>query len=312
MPSRLRLLAPLLLVFAALGAGPCATGPIRIGLPTAGGQLPVQITLSASADPGAVTVTLDGADVTALFAPGAPGLVGAIPVPAPGSHQIQVTGQLAPLVPLPIGAGLVFQSPGAAPALVDTTPPGGGSVPRTAWLRFGFASAPSASALAGFGFALECNGTPARAHRARAGGRHADPEPDARATGRRELPRRLARRRRRRRASTASAWPRTPPAATRRRTTTAAIRCACRPSPTTTTPTTTPRRPTGLTIEPPVPPFNDPFQQEVFTALTTAVGPIDGWSRQSPIVLSFSHPLDASAVPANGARGARTRSRRSR
>ena len=84
---RTRPLAWLLLALPCLGSGPCPTGPIAIGLPTAAGLLPVEIALAPGTDPAAASVALDGADVTALFAAGGPGLVGALPVPLARKEQ---------------------------------------------------------------------------------------------------------------------------------------------------------------------------------------------------------------------------------
>ena len=159
MLTRVRPLAWLLLTLPCLGVGPCPGGPILVGLPTAGGLLPVEIVLSPGTDPAAVSVALDGTDVTSLFAAGSPGLVGALAVPDPGAHTIQVTGLLFPGAPVPIVRGAVFRSPGPAPVLLEATPiAGAAAVTPGAWLRFRLAAPAPPDALVGFGFALECNG----------------------------------------------------------------------------------------------------------------------------------------------------------
>jgi hypothetical protein len=55
----------------------------------------------------------------------------------------------------------------------------------------------------------------------------------------------------------------------------------------------------GYGIAMPVPPFTEAFQQQAFTALVGQTLSTDGWSRMQPIVVAFSHALDASAVPAD-------------
>jgi hypothetical protein len=158
-------LAAVLLALPLHGAGSCTGAPALIGLPTLAGLLPIQVPLSAGTDPASVTVTLDGVDVTGAFAPGGPGLVGALPVPDPGEHRLQVT---RPFV-LPVGSittGMRFQSPTAAPAVLLAEPDvldieprdGSGNVPSGAWLRVRLAAPAAASDLEGFGFALECDG----------------------------------------------------------------------------------------------------------------------------------------------------------
>ncbi|MCX5739707.1 MAG: hypothetical protein NTZ61_14675, partial [Proteobacteria bacterium] len=81
--------APLLLTL--LGIGPCERRIIEIGLPTLAGALPVEITLPSGTNPADATVALDGVDVTASFSAGGAGLVGSVPVPAPGEHEIDIT-----------------------------------------------------------------------------------------------------------------------------------------------------------------------------------------------------------------------------
>src|SRR4029453_5443104 len=59
--------------------------------------------------------------------------------------------------------------------------------------------------------------------------------------------------------------------------------------------------PSGFAIQMPVPPYEEAFQLQAFTALVGQTVPTDGWSGTEPIVVAFSHPLDPSVVPANEA-----------
>jgi hypothetical protein len=259
--------------------------------------LPIQITLAPSVDPAAVKVGLDGADVTSSFAPGGPGLVGAIPVPPPGTHRLEVTRPLGGIPMIPFTTGHVFVSPSAAPALVGVEPPsGGGPVPRSAWLRFRLSERAEATDLAGFGFGIECDGrgVPRAAHALDDGALILNPTPALPAG-----------------ASCRVAWRGegggvaettftvAPDAAG-----TAATAIYDRSDPLALAPFpddyfTTPdaSMPTGLRVELPVPPFSDPFQVRAFESLVNQIGVVDGWSRYTPIVLHLSHPLDPQAVP---------------
>jgi hypothetical protein len=287
-------LMPLLL----LGATGCDGVGLRFGLPVAGGLLPVQISLPGGTDPGEVTVALDGVDVTASFAPGGPGLVGSLAIPPPGGHQIHVTRQTEPLpgLVLPETTGFVFQSPEPAPAVVAPVQPApGATAPRSAWIRFQLASPAPPEALAGFAFGVECNGvTVARhVHALGDGSVIVNPYP--------ELPAG---------ASCRVAW-RGDAGALDTSFTVASNAAGApgvasynRPDPFALAPFpddywTEPdaSKPSGLAVVLPPPPFTDLLQVQAFNALTGLLGEGDGFSRQTPIVLAFSHPVDPSAIP---------------
>jgi hypothetical protein len=301
MRSSARLLVVALpLILPLFGFGSCAQHVIGIGLPTAGGGIPVTITLSPSADPATAVVRVDGADVTSFFAVAPPGLVGTLPVPAPGAHRINVAWQAnLPLgITVPLNNGRAFDAPASAPALVAVEPAAGATVPRTAWLRFRLASALPAGALDGFGFALECNGerVTRSAHALADGSLILNPTPELPAA-----------------ASCRAVWrdesgdvaetafsvaadtgldaatalyDRTDP-------------LALAPFPDDFYTVADASMPSGLAIELPAPPFTEAFQAQAFDALTAQTLGVDGWSRMTHVVLAFSHPLDPSAVPAD-------------
>src|SRR5512134_3505328 len=80
-----------LLLLGALFLAPACDVPVgEIGLPAAGGGLPVRIPLVAQADPAGVRITLDGADVTSFFTAGAGAMTGVLPLPTPGPHRLDV------------------------------------------------------------------------------------------------------------------------------------------------------------------------------------------------------------------------------
>jgi hypothetical protein len=297
--ARTAVLLPLLLL---LGVGSCNPRPINIGLPALDGSLPISITLPAGTDPATATVQLDGADVTSSFAPGGPGLVGSIPVPPPGAHQILVARPLTvvPGIAVSVTQGHSFDAPAAAPAVVSIEPTTGSPMPRTAWLRFRLASVVPDDALDGFGFALECGGTrrARSAHVLDDGSLILNPTP--------ELPAG---------ASCRVVWrgddgaiaqagfttaPNAPgPAATALYDRTDPLALAPFPDDYYVVPDAS--LPSGLGISLPAPPFTHAFQAQAFEALAAQVFGVDGWSRFGHVVLAFSHALDPSVVPANEA-----------
>jgi hypothetical protein len=295
------------LLLALLGFGPCERRVIEIGLPTLEGALPVHIewasALASGTDAAAARVVLDGIDVTGLFAAGGTGLVGSIPLPAPGPHRIRVSRPvtLLPGISIPLTSSLIFRAPEAAPALLSAEPPAGGSaVPRTAWLRLRLATPLIDGALDGFGFALECNGARVerRAHTLGDGTLILNPSPElpagascrvvwrgddgnvaesrfqvaANATG----------------ATAIALYDRSDP-------------LALAPFPDDYFTAADAGQPSGVRLELPVPPFAEQFQAHAFEALVAQTRGVDGWSRMAHIVLAFSHPLDTSALPADEA-----------
>lgn len=288
-----------LLALPLLGAGACNLHGVTLGLPTPDGVLPVTIELAAGIDPALVRVTLDGVDMSAEFEPGGPGLVGSLPVPAPGSHRIAVRRPVA-FLPIPwITNGLRFDSPSAAPAVVSIEPAlGSVAVSRGAWLRFRLAESASESDVAGFGFAIECDGAevPRTAHPLDDGSLILNPSP--------ALPAGAACR---------VAWRGEDGSIADTSFTVAtdiagevATALYDRAGPLSISPfpddfwlVDDPGQPSGKRVALPDPPFEHDLQRQAFAALTGLVGEIDGWSRQTPIVIALSHALDASMIPAD-------------
>lgn len=274
---------------------------IEIGIPTAAeNALPVHVALADGVDPASVVIELDGADVTPLFAPAPGGVAGALPIPAPGPHRISVTRSYGMLgLSLPLTNGRRFEVPASAPALVSVEPaPGGAAVARTAWLRFRLTAGAPAEALAGFGFAIECNGraVPRAAHALADGTLVLNPTP--------ELPAG---------ASCRAAWRGALGAVEETAFTVAAdapgaparVRydrmdpLALAPFPDDYFRVDDASTPSGYALDFPAPPFPEAFQAQTFEALAMQTLGVDGWSRLAPIVMAFTHALDASAVPAN-------------
>src|SRR4029453_12782176 len=127
-----------------------------IGVPAAGGGLPVTLHLRPGVDPGGAQIALDGQDVRALFSGGPPTLTAVLPLPTPGAHTLRVT---QPALGVSFGATKSFDVPAPTPALASVTP-ATGPIPVTSWLRFEFQQDVSGAMLTGFGFALEGGGQP--------------------------------------------------------------------------------------------------------------------------------------------------------
>lgn len=285
------LLLPLLLT---LG---CNYVAAEIGLPEAGGGLPVTIPLQPGVAPEGVTVALDGQDVTALFAPGPGGLHGTLPLPAPGAHELQVVEPQVvllgePLLPLTLRKAFVV--PAAAPALRAFAPaPTGGALAQTAWLQLSFEAEVPAAALHGFGFALACEGAPLARAAYRIEGRSVllDPAPRLPAGACRVL------------------W-RGPGGVEERRFTVASLAADApaapiydRSSPMSLAPFpddwwTVPDASTtsGLRLAFAGPPFGD-GRDAVLDGIEASVNGFDGWSPVGPIILSFSHAVERSLLP---------------
>jgi hypothetical protein len=107
-------------------------------------------------DPADVRIALDGQDVRPLFAAGPGGLAAALPLPAPGTHELVVEWPAGPL--LTTARSMSFAVPAPAPALAGAAPDG--PIPVTSWLRFDFEQDVDAATLDGFGFAIDCAGRP--------------------------------------------------------------------------------------------------------------------------------------------------------
>ena len=297
-PARLLAVFPLLLPL--LGVGSCERRVIEIGLPTLDGALPIEIALPSGTDPATATVQLDGVDVSAAFAAGGPGLVGALPVPAPGAHHLRLSRpfSFAPGLAISLSTSRAFDAPAPAPALLAVEPASGAVVPRSAWLRFRLAEPLPEAALDGFGFALACNGerVARSAHALADGTLILNPTP--------ELPAG---------ASCRAVWRDDGGAVAE--TTFAVAADAAGPSATALYDRTDPlalapfpddyfavadaSTPSGIAIDLPAPPFTEAFQAQAFDALAAQTIGVDGWSRMTHVVLAFSHPLDPGAVPAD-------------
>ncbi|MDH3684949.1 MAG: hypothetical protein OEP95_01915 [Myxococcales bacterium] len=283
------------LILPLLGAGPCSAPKITIGLPSAAAGLPVFVTLADSSDPAQVRVEVAGEDVTSSFQPGGPGLVGSVPVPPPGVFKIVVTLPEGPLG-IPVTWRAAFVSPGATPVLVESSPTDGQfPVWRTHWIDLRFAGDLSPESLEGWSFGLECDGETISRSLHRLGDRvllnpkpQLPPDSDCRVSWRgasgnvEEVA-----------FSVVSDVATDPGFAVYDRTDPFAL--APFPDDYFTDPDAD--APTGLVVDVPVPDFADPLQQIVFDSLVDAAGAPDGWSRESPIVLQFSHEVLASQVP---------------
>jgi hypothetical protein len=295
--SRARLVAGAACSLLLLGFGACEV-EIVSGVPSRQGEVPVRITLPVSADPASATVFLDGEDVTGAFFPRGRGLVGSLPVGEPGRHRVEVVRpfEFVPGLSVALRVSKRLAGPAPAPHLIGVDPvDAGGRVPRTAWLRFRFAAPLPADAIAGWGFGIACDGQaipraayplgralilnpepelPAGAHcrvvwRAQDGGIAEiafDVAPDAGGEAATVL------------------YDRGDP-----------VRLAPFPDDFWVVPDASTA--TGVVVDFPAPPFTEGLQHQAFQALASEASGLDGWSRQTPIVVAFSHPLDPSAVP---------------
>jgi hypothetical protein len=275
-----------------LAAASCGA-PVEFGLPTLAGVMPVEVALGAGVDPADVRVALDGNDVTASFTAGGAGLVGALPVPAPGSHRLAVTRPIA----LSFGSFTevaFFEAPTAAPEVLAVEPTG--TLPRGAWLRFRLAAPAAPSDLVGFGFAIECDGEPVArsAHVLDDGSLVLNPSP--------ALPAGAACRaawRAQGGAVAEASFAVAPDAGF-----TSATVLYERASPLSIAPfpddywlEDDPTQPSGHRVELPDPQFPESTQRTAFNALAGLVRQADGWSRQTPIVVALSDPLEPTLVP---------------
>lgn len=294
--ARLRLVVALALALPVLGAASCGGPVIQLGLPTPAGEIPVRIVLAADVDPATVAIALDGVDVTNAFVPGGPGLVGTIPVPAAGTHDLTVTKTL-PLAPVGLltSSTLTFEAPTAAPAVLGVDP--AGPLPSGAWLRFRLAAPAQASDLVGFGFALECDGERVEraAHALPDGSLLLNPTPALPAGAACRAVWRGAGGQIEESAFAVAAEAGGPPARVLYdRSSTLSIA----PFPDDYWIDPDPTTDSGYRVTMPDAPFPEPVQLSAFTALATLARQVDGWSRQTPIVIALSHRFDASLVPA--------------
>lgn len=278
------LLLPLLL------AVTCGSEPVaQFGIPEAGGGLPVTVLVRSGEDPAALGIRLDDVDVRGLFAPGPQGLVGTLPLPAPGKHVLAVVA----------GSGAVlrrqsFEVPAPTPALTGAAP-AAGAIATTSWLRFDFAEDVDAAMLTGFAFEIVCGGERVGRAAYAVEGRSVviDPVPDLPAGACRVVWRDPS-------GVTERAFTVATPAATA-----PAAVLYDRDSPQTFAPFpddwwTEPdgESATGLRIDFRGPAFGD-LRDLVVGGVATSLASLDGWSPIGPIVLSFSHAVDPSVLPAD-------------
>jgi hypothetical protein len=284
-PSRLALL----LVFVPFAFG---CGVAEFGLPEAGGGLPVTVLVPAGVAPADVGIALDGDNVRPLFVEAPRGLTATLPLPAPGTHQLAVTYPVAAMGP--VLRQVSFDVPAPTPTL-SSVAPAAGPIPATSWLRFEFEEAVDPAMLVGFGFAISCGGQPVLRAAYAVEGRNVVLDPIAR------LPAGTCR----------VVW---------RDTTGVTEQLIEVAAPAVTNPaavvydrdsaqTFAPfpddwwteadtESPTGVRIAFAGPAFGD-LRDFVISGIATSMASLDGWSPVGPIVLSFSHAVDASLLPRN-------------
>lgn len=300
-PSLRRLLPMLVLAVPLLG-GRCEPIEIVFGVPKIDGTLPVEIVLRSGQDPATAIVQLDGADVTRAFAPSGTTLRGALPLPAPGVSMLTASAVSPSAIPglgYRIEVQATLRSPAPAPVLVRIDPvPVAGALPHTAWLRLRFASALDPAASDGPAFGVECNGASIarRLHRPQATTVILDPEP--------ALPSGASCRVAWRGASGAvqESWFETAADSG-----TPAVVLHDREDPALIAPfpddyytQADASTATGLRVSIPEPPYTGTLLQ-VYQGVISPTNALDGFSRISPIVIAFSHPIDASLLPADEA-----------
>ncbi len=292
--SRLLLIA---LSLGLMGVGSCGPARISFGIPTPAGLLPVRILLESGVDPTQVTVTLDGADVTAAFAAEPGVLAGALPLPAPGPHHLAVT-RLLPMFGIPLTVGRSFESPAPVPAVLRVDPPlETGPLPRSAWLRFTLDGGADETQTRSWGFGVECDGArvPRRASVASDGTVVVNPRP--------ELPAGASCRVAWRAADGSVDGVAFEVAADAAGAAAEAIYDRSAPENLAPFPDDFFLREDSASgeraIDIPPPDFADAFQNQTFRALANPIQGIDGWSRQPPIIVTFSHELAPEAVPAD-------------
>ena len=301
--SAFRRLLPLLALALPLVGGRCAPIEILFGVPRIDGTLPVEIVLNAGQDPATAIVRVDGADVTAAFTASGATLRGAIPLPPPGV-SIVTASAVSPSGAAGLGYRVqeqaTLRSPAAAPALAGFDPsPVAGALPRTAWLRLRFAGAVDAAAVDGPAFGVECDGVPVARHLRQTQGSAVivDPQP--------ELPAG---------ASCRVAWRGPSGTVEESRFSTAADASGAaaavlhdRADPALLAPfpddyyaQADASTPTGLRLVIPEPSYTGTLLQ-VYQGLLAPASVLDGFSRIPLIVIAFSHPIDASLLPADEA-----------
>jgi hypothetical protein len=262
------------------------------GIPNAGGGLPVTVLLNPGVLPSEVQIAVDGVDVRSLFSPGPGGLVATLPLPAPGAHEIAVSQ--------PGSLGVValrkkfFDVPAPAPPIASVAP-AGGSIPATSWLRFEFASDVDAAMLAGFAFGVSCGekAIPRFAYTVEQRSVVLDPLVELPAGACRVVWRGASGVLERSFAVAALA------------TTALAAPIYDRDSPASFAPfpddwwtEDDPGAPTGLRVAF-VGPTLGGLRDLVINGLEASMASLDGWSPIGPIVLSFSHAVDRSLLPAD-------------
>ena len=295
---RLLLLLPLPLALAG-----CELGVAEIGLPLAGGGLPITIRLQSDVDPANVRVLVDGADVSAAFAAaGAGRIAGSIPLPAPGAHVLTVSQGRASVAGQPLvwlSFGQRFAVPAAAPPLLRADPaPVAGAIPRTAWLRLAFDGDLTSAMQDGFGFALECGGAQLSRKTYTVSSRSLllDPQPGLPAG-----------------ASCRAVWRDASGVAEHRFSVAAGTPGASahplydRENPLSLAPfpddwwtRADATAATGRRLSFEGPSFGD-TRDAILAGISASLAPLDGWSPIGPIVLAFSHAVETAALPADEA-----------
>jgi hypothetical protein len=243
--------------------------------------------------PADVQIEVDGADVRPLFSGGGPGvLVGTLPLPTPGIHEIVVSqpGALGVVVP----RNQFFDVPAPAPAIA-TFAPAGSSIAATSWLRLEFASNVDAAMLKGFAFGVACGeqAIPRLAYTVEPRSVVLDPLDDLPAGACRVVWRGAS-------GVTQRSFTVAAPAATA-----LAAPIYDRDSASSFAPfpddwwiDADPGTATGHRIAFSGPTFGD-LRDSVIAGIATSLSSLDGWSPVGPIVLSFSHAVDRALLPAD-------------
>lgn len=265
-------------------------GVAELGLPDAGGGLPVTVHVNGALSFADVEIEIDGEDVRPYFVEGPEGLTATLPIPAPGSHDLVVRYAVG-------SAGAVrrttrFEVPAPAPALASVDPTSD-PIPATSWLRLRFADDVEPAMLTGFGFAISCGGEPVARKTYALEGRSVVIDPlVALPAGACRVVWRDAD------GATEHAFQVAAPASTGRASVIydrdSAQSFAPFPDDWWAEPDAA--APTGLRLAFSGPSFGD-LRDLVVAGIATSLASLDGWSPVGPIVLSLSHAVDPSLLP---------------